>query len=104
MYVIVMVLAIGMGSGSSSCDLLAFILTEAGCVCLIGLMAATLFPNLIVATDPALSITIASAAGSDVTLGAMTVIAVIGVPLVLFYHVLVYRKFAGRITPEDLAH
>ena len=44
-----------------------------------------------------MSVTVASAASSDTSLTAMTIIACIGVPLVLAYHVIVYRIFRGRI-------
>ena len=67
-------------------------------------MAASLFPYLIPSTASAYSITIADAASSDTALLAMTVIALIGVPLVLIYHVVVYRVFAGRLTDEDLKY
>jgi cytochrome d ubiquinol oxidase subunit II len=68
-----------------------------------GLTATTLFPNIVPATDAALSITVASAASSDAALGAMTVITCIGLPLVLLYHFLVYRSFAGRVSSDDAA-
>ena len=68
-----------------------------GCAGLVGAFACGLFPNIIPATQAELSITIANAASSDVALGAMTVIACIGVPLVLVYHVLAYRAFRGRL-------
>lgn len=103
-YVVVTILAMGMGSGDPSGDVPAIVLAGVGCACLVCLAASTLFPNLIVAADPALSITVAGAAGSDVTLGAMTIIACIGVPLVLIYHIVVYRAFAGRVSEDDLAH
>ena len=71
------------------------------CVGLVILFAAAMFPNLIVCnTDAALSITIATAASSDLTLTVMTVVTCICVPLVAVYHVLVYRAFRGRV---DLA-
>ncbi len=78
-------------------DTIGIVACGEGCLGLVGIMFATLFPNLVPALDPALSITIATAAGSEATLGAMTIIACIGVPLVLLYHVLVYRAFRGRV-------
>ena len=65
---------------------------------LVIVLGATLFPNLIPALDPALSINIANAASSDTALTAMTIIACIGVPIMLVYHVIVYRTFRGRIS------
>lgn len=75
-----------------------------GCVGLVGIAAATLFPYLIPATDVSLSITIANAASSDTSLTAMTVIACIGVPLVLIYHAAIYHIFRGRVKDADLTY
>lgn len=86
-------------------DLAAFIGMEIGCIGLVGIFAATMFPNLIVcSSDPALSITVANAASSDTALAAMAVIAGIGVPLVLIYHIISYRIFSGRLAKEDLTY
>ena len=103
-YVIATIVASSFDAHSPNCDPIAHIALALGCVGLVGIMATSLFPNLIVATDPALSITVANAASSDVTLTAMTIIACIGVPLVLAYHVIVYRIFAGRIKDEELSY
>ena len=34
----------------------------------------------------------------------MTIITCVGLPLVLVYHVIIYRTFRGRVKEEDLAH
>ena len=91
----------GEGYGAS---LRAHVASSMGCAGLVGTMAASLFQSLIPSTASAYSITIADAASSDTALLAMTVIALIGVPLVLIYHVVVYRVFAGRLTDEDLKY
>ena len=83
--------------GKPQADVKVIVAEGLGCVGLVGIMFATIFPNLVPALDPALSITIAAAQSSPATLGAMTIIACIGVPLVLVYHVLVYRAFRGRV-------
>ena len=64
------------------------------------LFAASMFPTLVVATTGT-SITIANAAPSDLALAWMTGITCIGLPLVLVYHVLIYRTFRGRISAEE---
>jgi len=65
---------------------------------LVGLWAMSIFPRLVPALgDDALSLTIANSASSQLTLTVMTIIAVIGVPLVLFYIFIVYRAFAGKV-------
>ncbi len=90
--------------GDAAADPLAPVLAGVACFGLVGVMAATLFPYLIPAADPGLSITVANAASSETCLTAMTVIACIGVPLVLVYHVVVYRIFRGRVSDADLTY
>ena len=34
----------------------------------------------------------------------LTIILCIGLPLVLVYHVVIYRTFRGRVNSEDLTH
>lgn len=86
-------------------DLLPFIFSSAAALFLVVLFAASMFPNLVVASATSIgeSITIANAASSDLALGWMTSITCVGLPLVLIYHVIIYRTFRGRITDEDLS-
>ena len=79
-------------------DLQSFIGQSLAAVVLVFLLAASMFPNLVGAApgSAGASITIATAASTDAALGAMTIIACIGVPLVLIYHIIVYRTFYGR--------
>lgn len=86
-------------------DLLPFIFSSAAALFLVVLFAASMFPNLVVASTTSIgeSITIANAASSDLALGWMTGITCVGLPLVLIYHVIIYRTFRGRITDEDLS-
>ncbi|MEF2656454.1 MAG: cytochrome d ubiquinol oxidase subunit II [Eggerthellaceae bacterium] len=84
----------------SSSDLLPFILSSATALVLVLLFAASMFPNLVVATVGE-SITIANAASSDLALSWMTGITCVGLPLVLIYHFIVYRTFRGRVAIED---
>ncbi len=83
-------------------DLPAHIVLSITCLALVGVAAGSIFPNIVPATDPALSLSIAASASSEYALGAMTIITCIGLPLVLIYHVIIYRTFAGKITNEDL--
>ncbi|MDR0500038.1 MAG: cytochrome d ubiquinol oxidase subunit II [Coriobacteriales bacterium] len=82
-------------------DLMSFLASNIAPVALILLTAVTLFPYLIPSIGPGPSITVASAGGSDLALTAMTIIACFGVPLVLVYHVIIYRTFRGRLKLED---
>ncbi len=97
---VAIVVVIVKGKVQSSNDLLPFIAASAIAFLLVALFAASMFPNLVVATAGE-SITIANAASSDLALTWMTIITCIGLPLVLIYHVIIYRVFRGRITPED---
>jgi cytochrome d ubiquinol oxidase subunit II len=101
-------------------DLLSFLATNIIPVALIGITATSLFPNLIpAAANPegpityfllpgadivADSITVFSAANSLLCLTAMTIITVIALPIVLVYHVIIYRTFRGRISEEDTGY
>ncbi len=100
--VIVVAFVAGFVFAGKKADLAAFLSSAVMCVGLVGLTAASLFPNLVPATDVANSITIAGAASSELALTCMTVITCIGLPLVLVYHFIVYRTFAGKITDDDL--
>ena len=97
-FVIAMAGALLWGSNPNR-DLHVFVLQSASAIVLVFLLAASMFPNLVVASAGSVgaSITVATAASSDLALAWMTGIACIGVPIVLFYHVLVYRTFRGRI-------
>lgn len=87
------------------CDLHVFIAQSAAAVGLTFLLATSMFPNLVVASADSIgpAITVMSAASSDYALTWMTGIACIGVPIVLVYHVIVYRTFRGRVEDEDPA-
>jgi cytochrome d ubiquinol oxidase subunit II len=99
-------------NGKKTSDVATFVSISIIPAALIILTAASLFPYLIPSTaagqygmiDAAQlgpSVTVASAGGSELALTAMTIISCIGVPLVLMYHVIIYRTFRGRLTTED---
>jgi len=77
----------GTGFFASSLTMAGMILT----------LAVGMFPNWVPAVDPNLSLTIYNAASSQLTLKTMLVIALMGVPIVLFYTVYVYRVFRGKV-------
>lgn len=86
-------------------DLAAFVAQSVSAIMLVGLLAASLFPNLVVASPESIgpALTVMSAASSELSLMWMTAITCIGLPLVLVYHVIIYRMFRGRVREEDLA-
>jgi len=77
----------------------------ASCVAIAGLIgsgAAGIFPNMVPASnDAALSLTIASASSSRLTLKTMLALTITGVPLVLAYTVWVHRLFSGSGVEVD---
>ncbi len=64
---------------------------------LIATLGLGMFPNLVPALDPNFSLNIYNAASSALTLKAMLIIALTGMPLVLFYTIYVYRVFGGKV-------
>jgi cytochrome d ubiquinol oxidase subunit II len=99
-------------------DLLIFLAGNLIPVALVGITAASIFPYLIPAADnpqglftwfftpgqdlAQLGLTIFNSSGSELSLLCMTIITCIGLPLVLAYHVIIYRTFRGRVAEEDL--
>ena len=92
--------------GAKETDLGAFIAQAAAAFALVALFACSMFPNLVVASAGGVgaSITVATAASSNLSLAWMTGILCVGLPLVLVYHVVIYRTFHGRIEVGELAH
>jgi cytochrome d ubiquinol oxidase subunit II len=61
-------------------------------------VAAALFPNMVPASnDPELSLTVFNSSSSQLTLTAMLVIALIGMPLVLGYTWFIHHIFKGKV-------
>lgn len=63
-------------------------------------LAVGMFPNWVPAVDPNLSLTIYNSSSSPLTLKTMLIIALMGVPVVLFYTIYVYRVFKGKVKLE----
>jgi len=76
---------------------MTFIASSVYMIGLIATLGLGMFPNLVPALDPKLSLTIYNAASSNLTLKTMLIIALIGVPIVLFYTIYVYRVFRGKV-------
>ena len=72
-------------------------LTIAG---LMGIVGASLYPNMLPATQGT-SLTIANASSSQLTLGWMLGMALIGTPLVLIYQGWAYKKFSGKVVFDE---
>jgi cytochrome d ubiquinol oxidase subunit II len=63
-------------------------------------LAAGIFPNWVIATNPAQNLTIYNASSSPLTLKVMLIIALVGMPLVLIYTGYVYYVFRGKASPR----
>lgn len=67
-------------------------------------MFIALYPNVLPSTlDPGASLTVEGAAASPYSLGVLTVVAAIGLPLVIGYQAWSFWVFRKRITVEDAA-
>lgn len=76
---------------------LAFLASGATIVSMIGVAAVSMFPTLVHSSiDPAFSLTIYNASSTPRTLATMLIIALLGMPLVIGYTILIYRIFKGK--------
>jgi cytochrome d ubiquinol oxidase subunit II len=67
-----------------------------------GLMAAVHFPRLVkVSNDPGLGMTIYNSSSGPLTLKVMTLIAAIGMPVVIGYSIFVHKVFRGKVNSGD---
>jgi cytochrome d ubiquinol oxidase subunit II len=81
---------------------LAFLASGFSMAGMIATMGIGLYPNLVPALDaPERSLTIASAASSDLTLSVMLGITLVGVPIVLAYTVFIYWRFRGKVRLDE---
>jgi len=81
--------------------LLGFIASSAVISGLVATLGFGIFPNLVPAVDPSRSLSIYNASSSQLTLKVMLIIALIGLPLVLFYTAYVYYVFRGKVELDD---
>lgn len=82
---------------------ISFTLLVVTIVTAVGSLFAALFPNVFPSSiDPSFSLTIDNARSSDYTLGVMTWVAVIMIPLVLLYQGWTYWVFRNRISRKSI--
>ncbi|MEW5994188.1 MAG: cytochrome d ubiquinol oxidase subunit II [Candidatus Zixiibacteriota bacterium] len=82
----------------------AFLASSVGIACAIGIAAVSMYPIIVPSrTDLTYSLTAYNASSTPRTLTTMLVIALIGMPIVIFYTAHIYRAFRGKtvITPES---
>ncbi len=64
-----------------------------------------MFPNFVISsTNPEYSLNAYNSASSTGTLSTMFIIALIGVPLILVYQVIIYRIFRGKVKLEESSY
>ncbi|TWT82829.1 Cytochrome bd-I ubiquinol oxidase subunit 2 [Planctomycetes bacterium CA13] len=69
------------------------------------LFAVAIFPNFVISTiDPAFGVTLENARSSAGTLRNMLIIAVIGIPCVLSYTVVIYWIFRGKVKLDPASY
>jgi cytochrome bd ubiquinol oxidase subunit II len=90
-------IAYGRIAGNAGKDRAAWYAISVSALSLVGIWAASIFPNLVPTLGPGASLDITNSASSAYTLTVMLIIAVIGVPLVLYYFFVVYRAFKGKV-------
>jgi len=109
LFVAVLVASIAYGriAGNAGKDRAAWYSISVSALALVGIWAASIFPNLVPTLGPGPSLAISAGqnavatASSAYTLTTMLIIAVIGVPLVLYYFFVVYRAFKGKVTTGE---
>ncbi len=75
----------------------AFLSSCLAIILFVGLYSIGLFPELVRATDPALSLTIRNSYASKKTLQVLLIIVAIGIPIALAYLISIYYLFRGKV-------
>ena len=75
-----------------------FLASSVAITMMICLMALSMFPNLVPSSiDPEFSLNIYNASSTQRTLETMLIIALVGMPLVVGYTIIIYRIFKGKV-------
>ncbi len=83
----------------------AFLSSSAVIGLLLVLFAIGIFPNLVVSNPvPENSLNIYNAASSQKTLWVMLVIAIIGMPFVVAYTVIIHKVYKGKVKIDDMSY
>lgn len=83
----------------------AFLSSSASIAALVFLFGMALFPNLAVSSsDEAWNLTVYNAASTEHTLTLLSIIALLGAPLVLSYTAIVYWVFRGKVKLSDTSY
>lgn len=86
-------------------DLASFLSSCTAIICLMGLFGLAMFPDMVRSFPrPEHSLNVMNSSASRQSLAIMSVIAVIGLPLVLSYTVVVYRIFRGKVRLNESSY
>ncbi|MFO0888011.1 MAG: cytochrome d ubiquinol oxidase subunit II [Isosphaeraceae bacterium] len=78
----------------------AFVSSSFNIFAYVFLLMTALWPNIIVATDPAYSLSLSDAASSNRTLVIGLIVVAVGMPFVVAYSAVVYWTFRGKVRLE----
>ena len=85
--------------------LAAMLTSSVAIVSTIGVAATSLYPYLVPSSiDAAYSLTVAGASSTQRTLWTMLVIALIGMPIVIAYTIVIYRVFKGKVKLDEYSY
>jgi cytochrome d ubiquinol oxidase subunit II len=85
--------------------MMAMITSSVAIAATIGAAATALYPNLVPSSiDAAYSLTVANASSTQRTLWTMLVIALIGMPIVIAYTIVIYRVFKGKVQLDEYSY
>jgi len=83
----------------------SFLSSCASIAALLALFAAGIFPDIVISTiNPSYSLTIYNAASSQKTLETMLIIALIGMPFVIGYTLMIYWIFRGKVKLDKMSY
>ncbi len=85
--------------------MVALVTSSISIISTIGVAATALYPDLVPSlVDPSYSLTVAGASSTQRTLMTMLVIALIGMPIVLAYTIVIYRVFKGKVSLDEYSY
>lgn len=83
----------------------AFLSSSASIALLLVLFAIGIFPNIVLSDPlPENSLNIYNAASSQKTLNIMLIIALIGMPFVIAYTVIIYKVYKGKVKLDEMSY
>jgi len=86
-------------------QMIALITSSVAIASTIGVAATALYPNLVPSlTDPAHSLTVAGASSTPRTLLVTLIIALVGMPMVIAYTIVIYRVFKGKVSLDEYSY